>query len=97
LYHFQCSLGPPSSLIAAAAVVAAAAAAAPLPRPAQVTNRDLSVAVLRRFLPQLAQEKAEGKIRKPGQNQKDKKAKKDAKAKGEAPQPAQVGTQGRAA
>jgi hypothetical protein len=55
-----------------------------------VTNRDLSVAVLRRFLPQLAQEKADGKIRKPGQNQKDKKAKKDAKAKGDAAQPAQV-------
>ncbi|KAF6262188.1 N2,N2-dimethylguanosine tRNA methyltransferase-domain-containing protein [Scenedesmus sp. NREL 46B-D3] len=56
---------------------------------AQVTNRDLSVAVLRRFLPQLAQEKADGKIRKPGQAQKDKKAKKDAKAKDQPAQPAQ--------
>jgi hypothetical protein len=55
-----------------------------------VTNRDLSVAVLRRFLPQLAQEKADGKIRKPGQAQKDKKAKKDAKAADEPAQPAQV-------
>eukprot|EP00878_Enallax_costatus_P040089 GHUV01046073.1.p1 GENE.GHUV01046073.1~~GHUV01046073.1.p1 ORF type:complete len:436 (+),score=123.03 GHUV01046073.1:390-1697(+) len=35
---------------------------------AQVTNRDLSVAVLRRFIPQLAAEKAEGKIKQPRQD-----------------------------
>ncbi|WIA32628.1 hypothetical protein OEZ86_003431 [Tetradesmus obliquus] len=62
---------------------------------AQVTNRDLSVAVLRQFLPQLAQEKAEGKLRKPGQAQKDKRQAKKAAAKAaaqdEPAQPAQAG------
>lgn len=39
----------------------------------QVTNRDLSVAVLRKFIPQLAQEAAEGKIKKPRQDAEPKK------------------------